>query len=118
LISDYALGPLVFALFVLLFAVLEWLKYYRSVPPAPRLYSFIAVGAVGYALFRFVRVKQEWEALRLGCDGERDVGQKLEALWKSGYQVFHDIIGDGFNIDHVLIGPAGIFTVQAGPLDA
>ncbi|HEX9145591.1 MAG TPA: nuclease-related domain-containing protein, partial [Candidatus Binatia bacterium] len=66
----------------------------------------------------FFRVKRDVKALRLGRNGERDVGQKLEPLRKHGYQVFHDIIGDGFNIDHVLIGPAGIFTVQAGPLDA
>jgi len=112
LIYDYALGPLVFAVVLVLLAVLEWVKYYRSVPPAPILYSFVAMPGIGYALFRFFRVKREWEALRLGRDGEREVGQKLEALRKDGYEVFHDIIGDGFNIDHVVIGPAGIFTVE------
>jgi len=112
LISDYALGPLVFAVVLVLLAVLEWVKYYRSVPPAPILYSFVAMPGIGYALFRFFRVKREWEALRLGRDGEKDVGQKLELLREAGYEVFHDIIGDGFNIDHVVIGPAGIFTVE------
>jgi hypothetical protein len=112
LISDYALGPLVIAVVLVLLAVLEWVKYYRSVPPAPILYSVVAMPGIGYALFRFFRVKREWEALRLGRDGEREVGQKLEALRKDGYEVFHDIIGDGFNIDHVVIGPAGLFTVE------
>jgi len=23
-----------------------------------------------------------------------------------------DVVGDGFNVDHVLIGPAGVFTVE------
>jgi hypothetical protein len=112
LISNYALGPLVFALFLVLVAALEWLKYFGSIPPRPVLYSVPAVVAVGYALFRFSRVRREWEALRLGRDGEKDVGQKLEVLREAGYEVFHDIIGDGFNVDHVLIGPAGIFTVE------
>jgi hypothetical protein len=70
------------------------------------------VVALGYALFRFFRVRRDVKALRLGRDGEKDVGQKLEALRKGGYEVFHDIIGDGFNLDHVLIGPAGIFTIE------
>lgn len=26
--------------------------------------------------------------------------------------MFHDILGDGFNIDHAIIGPAGIFIVE------
>ena len=29
-----------------------------------------------------------------------------------GYQVFRDLIGDGFNVDHVVIGPAGVFAVE------
>lgn len=26
--------------------------------------------------------------------------------------MFHDVVGEGFNIDHVLVGPAGVFTVE------
>jgi hypothetical protein len=59
LISDYALGPALFALFLVLVAVLEWLKYGRSTPPRPALYSIPAVAAVGYAVFRFFRVRRD-----------------------------------------------------------
>ena len=51
-------------------------------------------------------------ALKLGRDGEKAVGQFLEKLREQGYRVFHDVVGNGFNIDHVLIGPAGVFTVE------
>ena len=37
---------------------------------------------------------------------------KAERLREEGFQVFHDVIGNGFNVDHVLIGPAGVFTVE------
>jgi hypothetical protein len=50
--------------------------------------------------------------LRLAQDGERTVGEFLEKLRADGYQVFHDLVGDGFNLDHVLIGPAGVFTIE------
>jgi hypothetical protein len=36
----------------------------------------------------------------------------LERLRLDGYEIFHDLVGDGFNIDHALIGPAGVFTVE------
>ncbi|MGD2161433.1 MAG: nuclease-related domain-containing protein [Gammaproteobacteria bacterium] len=45
-------------------------------------------------------------------DGEKAVGQYLDSLRENGYQVFHDIQGDGFNLDHVIIGPSGIFTIE------
>jgi hypothetical protein len=78
----------------------------------PYLYSFVAVAAMGYAAFRFFRVRQRVKALRLGRDGEKHVGQEFEDLRERGYHVFHDVVGDGFNLDHVLIGPAGVFTVE------
>jgi hypothetical protein len=48
----------------------------------------------------------------LGRDGEKIVGQHLETLRQSGCIVFHDIVGNGFNIDHVVVAPGGIFTVE------
>ncbi|MDA0674276.1 MAG: nuclease-related domain-containing protein [Cyanobacteria bacterium] len=31
---------------------------------------------------------------------------------ESGYRIFHDILGNGFNIDHIIISDRGIFTVE------
>ena len=53
LVSDYALGPEVFALFMILATALEWLRHYHSLPPRPLLYSSVAVPALGYAVWRF-----------------------------------------------------------------
>jgi Nuclease-related domain len=51
-------------------------------------------------------------ALKLGRDGEKAVGQFLDRLRERGYRIFHDVSGGNFNLDHVLIGPAGVFTVE------
>ena len=48
----------------------------------------------------------------LGYRGERFVGRLLEDLRVDGYLVFHDIPFDGFNIDHALVGPAGVFAIE------
>ena len=112
LVFDYALGPLTFALIIVLLTGFEWLIYYRVAPPAPFHFSVVAVVAVGYAAFRFFRLRSRLRDLRLGRDGEKAVGQFLQTLRERGYRVFHDVIGGNFNVDHVLIGPAGIFTVE------
>ncbi len=36
----------------------------------------------------------------------------LESLRAKGYRVLHDIAGPDFNVDHVIVGPAGIFTIE------
>ena len=45
-------------------------------------------------------------------DGEKAVGQYLSDLREKGYRVFHDIVGKGFNVDHVVICEKGIFTIE------
>lgn len=47
-----------------------------------------------------------------GYHGERIVGDQLNILILEGYRVFHDLQFDGFNIDHALVGPGGVFTVE------
>jgi hypothetical protein len=52
-------------------------------------------------------------AVSLGFDGERYVGQVLtDALVPLGCRVFHDLPFDGFNVDHLVISPSGVFVVE------
>jgi hypothetical protein len=47
-----------------------------------------------------------------GATGEEQVGSLLDGLAGDGWRVIHDAsLGRG-NVDHILIGPAGIFTVE------
>lgn len=52
----------------------------------------------------------------LGYFGERVVAESLEPLKAQGCRVFHDVpAGDGkhpFNLDHVVIGPSGVFAIE------
>lgn len=36
----------------------------------------------------------------------------LEELRIDGYKPIHDIVGGNFNVDHVLVGPAGVFAIE------
>lgn len=109
---DKVLGPSFAALLVTLLAGMEWWVYFYPRPPKPLLYSFLALGAIAYAVFQAVRARPQLRALRQAEDGEKVVGQFLERLREQGYQVFHDVLGEGFNVDHVIIGSGGVFTIE------
>ena len=50
---------------------------------------------------------------RRGLAGEQAVAEQLQPLFAAGYHIFHDIPGNGkWNIDHVAVGPAGVFAIE------
>ena len=112
LIEDKVETPFVLAMFFILFAAMEWWRYYSERPPHPIFFSVVAAILVGFAGWRIWKTRPQVRNLKQGIEGERVVGQFLERLRESGYHVFHDLVGTGFNVDHVLIGPAGVFTVE------
>jgi hypothetical protein len=76
------------------------------------LYVFISLVIISFLLFRIHRNKKLAQKLNLGLDAELAVGQELNHLMREGFWVYHDFPADNFNIDHVLIGPAGVFAVE------
>lgn len=98
------------ALFVL--ALMEWLGYLTGSPRHPILFTVLAGGSVGFLIVRVFQLRRRAWNLRLGRDGERLVGQSLEELRLVGAQVFHDVLGDGFNLDHVVISDRGVFVIE------
>jgi hypothetical protein len=63
---------------------------------------------------RLLRVHTDERAWRVGADGEEKVAAQLTKLGP-GWHAIHAVpIGEnGADIDHVLIGPAGVFTLNA-----
>lgn len=99
----------------LIFVILSmaaWIQWWTGRPLPPVGFSILAFLTIVYAGGRIRSVRNTINRLRLGRDGERLVGQVLEQLREQGYRVFHDIPGPSFNIDHALVGPAGVFTVE------
>ncbi len=62
---------------------------------------------------RLLRSAEMWER---GGDGEQAVGVILDQLRAEGWEVFHDVRWPGrprANLDHVAIGPTGVFVIDA-----
>jgi hypothetical protein len=65
-------------------------------------------------LSRVLGVHTDERAWRVGAQGERWVAEHLDKLVKRGWTVVHDVsVGErDANIDHVVVGPGGVFTVN------
>lgn len=93
-------------------AAMEWARWIWSIPPAPITYSTFAVVGIIVAVTVWRRITLQTNRIKLGRDGEIAVGQILEQLRADGYRIYHDIPEDGYNVDHVIIGPSGIFVLE------
>jgi hypothetical protein len=101
------------ALMVIMLAILEWVRWAINAQHAPILMTVTAFMIVLIAVRKSQKVHAQIEQLRLGLKGERAVEQRLQAdLLPLGYTIIHDICFDGFNIDHAIIGPGGVYAVE------
>lgn len=109
---DKVLAPFFMALLMIYVAGMDWYRYFVPAKSMPWLSSIVAVVTIAYAAWQYFRHWPKVQALRMAEEGEKVVGQQLEALRSEGYAVFHDLIGENFNVDHAIIGPAGVFTIE------
>ena len=100
------------ALAMVIVASFEWVAVIRHLPRQPWAYSGIAVLAIALTTAKIWRVRARVQRLQLGRDGERVVGQYLERLRAEGADVFHDVPGERFNIDHVVLSVHGFYAVE------
>lgn len=73
----------------------------------------IVLGVFVWRITKSVLDRSNWY---LGHYGERNVADNLDPLRNHGWRVFHDVPaerkGKKFNIDHVAVGPAGVFAIE------
>ena len=115
-VLDKMLMPIVLALVFVILAVMEWFRYLRNTPLMPWLFTFLALLSVAWATWKVRGAMKIARQMKQGRDGERLVAQYLEHLRKLGFAVFHDVPNGDSNIDHVLIGPQGIYSVETKTL--
>jgi hypothetical protein len=112
-VIDHIATPYLVAAGLVLWAAYEWAITLGFFPrPNPLFISILATIGVIYFVWKLIRGHRKLKALKQGLDGERAVGQFLEDLRRKGYFIFHDVLGEGFNLDHVIIGPKGVFTIE------
>ena len=76
------------------------------------VYSTCCFGIIIFLSFKLSKLFGKRSRLRLGYECELMVGQEITCLIKEGFNIFHDFPADGFNIDHIAVGPTGIFAFE------
>jgi hypothetical protein len=99
-----------------LVAMIAWLDYLLG-NGGPWYASGAALAMTGVAIVGARRAVREARAYNRGIRGEQTVADALSGLAAHGYQTFHDLPdttrdGKACNIDHVLVGPEGVFVIE------
>jgi hypothetical protein len=100
---------------IVFLSFLCWVVYFVQQfqqPPHPGVWLCFAILSTGVAAISFQRLLPIARRLNRGEHGERHVADALEELRVDGYKPTHDIVGENFNIDHVLVGPGGVFAIE------
>lgn len=75
-------------------------------------YTSMPIFTIIYICFKLKKLLDKKANLTLGYDAELAVGQELNSMVRDGYWIFHDVPAENYNIDHVLVGPAGVFAIE------
>jgi hypothetical protein len=109
--------PVALFAFLLGMSIYAWDIHLRGVSLGP---WFVTAALLLSGVYLYERVRKTYRDLPhygLGRKGEVMVGQLLEGLRPYGYTPIHDVPctgknGKEFNIDHVLVGPRGVFAIE------
>ncbi len=107
------LSALMMAVFIVSFPfALVGIKTYFIEGKFPYFFSiFISLGLM-FSGYRVWKIFTKLNKLRVGHTAELATANELIGLQALGYQVFHDVQADGFNIDHLVIGKNGVFAIE------
>lgn len=92
--------------------IFGWSIWYTQKIPHPLLITIPCLPMILFGVYRMVSGARQLKSVRLGLQGEKAVGQFLEKLRANGAIVFHDIVGDKFNLDHVVITKSAIYVIE------
>lgn len=112
ILNEHVLDYLVFAFMFCLLAAWEWLRRWLALPRIPEFLTVVAVGVAAYCGFRIFRFRKEIRNLNQAEKGERRIAELLRQLRRRDYVAFDDLLVRNANIDHVLVGPGGIFAIE------
>ena len=108
LIASMLMGVLV----VCLPFAINSIQAHITVGKFPWLFALTSIIGLTYCGYKTWKNFSKLTKLRLGHTAEIATANELIGLQALGYQIFHDIQADGFNIDHLAIGKNGVFAIE------
>lgn len=105
-----AIGAIPLALYAALLSYVHFLSLDLG------LMETVYSGAIGggfilYGTNKIKRLKERRRRLHITYEGQMAVAQEVNRLIPSGYRIYHEFPTGRFRIDHIIVGPNGVFTV-------
>ena len=75
-------------------------------------FTVISLVLIIRAFVKVRKLRGMLKRYRKGLEGERLVGESLNQLSNESTYVFHDIPGERFNVDHIIVSTRGIFVIE------
>jgi Nuclease-related domain len=112
LFDDEVVAYLLVLIIVWLFAFWQWIYKWTAAKPQPEFCTVVAILVSLYCVYGMRRFRAEFRNLNLAKRGERRVSEVLRQFRHRDYITFDDLLLGGINIDHVVVGPGGVFAIE------
>ncbi len=103
-------------MFVFIFAVAHTFEAHQLFDGYPAWQLYVLLGtllvAAGFALYRLIRTVQQWREVRFLRDANIAVGHSLQRIAVGHGRVFHDVVTPEGVVDHLIVGPGGIYAIN------
>jgi hypothetical protein len=110
--SKFAIGMFLPTYFLFFHVWKAWISGYDTLWKGAYLTAILIVVSLIWAIREIVKILNHRTNLLNATNAEIAVAQELEVLKAHGCKIYHDIQAKGFNIDHVLVGPRGVFAIE------
>ena len=113
---EIVLSPIYFGIF----AIFSWIATFGLVVLnwiSAVVFTLLTVVLGVRSYKKFQKAKDDLGKYRKGLEGERFVGEMLNRMSSSSTCVFHDIPGERFNVDHIIVSTRGVFAIETKHFD-
>jgi hypothetical protein len=112
ILNDDVAAYLAVVVTVALLAGWEWFRLLSHLPPQPIVITIVAVAVICFCTLRITKARKDIRMLAQGEKGERRISELLRPLRAKNYVTFDDLITNQGNVDHVVVGPGGVFAIE------
>lgn len=109
LFDDRFVAFLVLMITFWMVCIVAWVQKIAGHNPDPRFWTLLSLFVTAYGGFQIFRLRPQLRRLR---KGERCVDEALDRIRAKGFSVFHDLPAPGFSVDHVVVGPSGVYALE------
>lgn len=97
--------------------IVAWIQRMAGHNPDPRFWTLLSLFVTAYGGFEVFRLRPALRRLRERKRGDHRVTQLLERLRSKGFVALHDLAATEFKIDHVIVGPSGVYAIESKSWD-